>query len=380
MDVAWYRQITEDVLALWLQHSVDDSGLFHSAFDRTWQRTEATSCTLVTQCRLIHNFCSGYELTGDERYLAAAVSGAGALQRHFLDAARGGWFFACDGKGRLTDAGKDMYGHAFVILALAHLSRLVRDPTWRDLAVSTCETVEREFIDSCGGLYWHLSRDFRQEKREPRSQNPVMHLFEALLELGRVEAAALEEARKLFLLVDSLLLRRDGLLPEYFNEDWEELPAAEGGGLWVGHAFEWAFLLSRAVEFGLPDQLLRPARRLLGFGVCCGIDPDDGGVYSQVSPELVVSDARKGWWEQCEAIRALLHFVLQRGRRDLLPTLEQVRGFADRCFVDHESGGWYMGLADRRKGSLWKLDYHVVGMGLEALRLTGGLPAPAAPG
>ena len=52
--------------------------------------------------------------------------------------------------------------------------------------------------------------------------------------------------------------------------------------------------------------------------------------------------------------------------------------FARREFVDHEHGGWYSGpwtpakgISNHTKGSEWKVDYHAVGMCVEALRPVG---------
>ncbi|MEN6346017.1 MAG: hypothetical protein ABFE16_12025, partial [Armatimonadia bacterium] len=71
-------------------------------------------------------------------------------------------------------------------------------------------------------------------------------------------------------------------------------------------------------------------------------------------------------------------FAAWRGRDDLWPKLQRHLDFVRAQFVDPEYGGWYFtpaegGLAPRNsaKGSVWKMDYHVVGMCEEALRVLG---------
>jgi mannose/cellobiose epimerase-like protein (N-acyl-D-glucosamine 2-epimerase family) len=49
--------------------------------------------------------------------------------------------------------------------------------------------------------------------------------------------------------------------------------------------------------------------------------------------------------------------------------------FVQNAFVDPEYGGWYYAVGpgitptELEKGNEWKLDYHVVGMCMEAIRL-----------
>lgn len=93
-----------------------------------------------------------------------------------------------------------------------------------------------------------------------------------------------------------------------------------------------------------------------------------------VLPGKILS-RRKGWWEQCEAIRALMHFAILRNRANLSEPFEKTLAFAKRTFIDRRYGGWYgtcepSGDLDREnKGTEWKVDYHVVGMCREAVRL-----------
>ncbi len=63
-------------------------------------------------------------------------------------------------------------------------------------------------------------------------------------------------------------------------------------------------------------------------------------------------------------------------RADLEPLIRLNLDFVKRSFIDPVFGGWYNHEpgpdatdADRRKGDVWKVDYHVVGMCDEALRV-----------
>jgi mannose/cellobiose epimerase-like protein (N-acyl-D-glucosamine 2-epimerase family) len=58
------------------------------------------------------------------------------------------------------------------------------------------------------------------------------------------------------------------------------------------------------------------------------------------------------------------------GREDLWGPFERTMAFCRANLIDPEFGGWYL---DRSldKGSEWKVDYHVVGLCEEAIRLAG---------
>ncbi len=205
-----------------------------------------------------------------------------------------------------------------------------------------------------------------------------MHLFEAMLALGdvpgreRARADALDVAE---FVVGRLIRPGDGSLPELYDEEWNELPADRRGWINIGHQFEWAYLLSAAAERGLGDGLLEPAGRLLSAGLRLGLDAEEGGTFCDAAPDGSLLSRRKGWWEQCEMIRALLHFAALRGRQDLLePAVKAVRFVRER-FLDAEFGGWFAKVGPdcdpdaQDKGGPFKVDYHNVGMCAEAVRL-----------
>ena len=402
LDLNWFRaHLVQDILPHWLEGAATPAGLFFPRLDRQWRRQPDQVATLVSQSRLLYNFANGYEATGDEPYLQAVRNGARYLIDHFRDPEHGGWFFsvappsvldahpeaaivpevdrarALPGSAAVLDDRKDSYGHAFVVFGLAHAAQCTGDDAYRQAAADTWATIQAKLTDEHGGLKLRTSGDF--STGEPgRSQNPMMHLFEALLALGDLPDMehVHDDARRVADFVRSRLVReRDHCLPEVYGDDWTELPSEEGGRLDLGHAFEWAFLLSSAAERGLGEADLGHAERFLEYGMQLGYDHASGGIFSPASPDGSSVRQTKGWWEQCEAIRALLHFAALREHDDLWAPLQGTVDFVKRELLDHEHGGWYSGswtpvsgVTKHDKGSEWKVDYHVVGMCVEAAR------------
>ena len=372
LDLQWFRtHLLEGILPCWLRHAVTQTGYLHPHLDQEWQPTGKRYASLVSQTRLIYNFCVGYELTRDPAYRQALEAGTHFLAEHFWDPKHGGWFSACNPDGSTLREEKDCYGHAFAIFALAHVTRITGEKAWREAATKTWELLQTHFQDSYGGFTSSMTRDF-QERSQTKSQNPLMHLFEALLALGDLEGmeSIHRDAQRVSdFVVGKLCRQSDRRLPENYSLAWEELPEEEDGKLDLGHAFEWAYLLSSAVERGLPEAYLTQAEAFLDYGLLLAYDPDDGGIRSPASPDGQRVASTKGWWEQCEAIRALMHFAILRGRRELVEPLQHVVDFVKLTYVDPTHGGWYASSSSRNKGSEWKVDYHVVGMCREAIRL-----------
>ena len=285
--------------------------------------------------------------------------------------------WSCDSQGQVIDTQKNSYGHAFALFGLSHAHQITGGNALKEAAMDTWETLKTKFQDAYGGFAFTMTRDFKPLDAF-KSQNPIMHLFEALLALSDVEelSAIREDAEQVAAFVFTRLFRtEEGCLPEVYTLDWKELPESQTGRIDIGHAFEWAYLLSYSVEKGLPERCLSIAERLLEYGLEVGYDAKHGGIYSPATPDGRITSHRKGWWEQCELTRTLMHFATLRDRADLWPLFHQTIDFIRRDFIDPEYGGWYPFRAPnispikQDKGGLWKVDYHAVGMGMEAIRL-----------
>ena len=382
-DFEWFRKLLIDDLGPhWLKGAVTDSGLFHAPMDRHWNRISDGEGGLVSQSRLLFVFAEAYRQTGDERYIQAVKQGADYLMEHFQDREYGGYYLGCAPDGTITDDRKRSYGHVFVIFGLAHAYEVTGEQRFLQGAFDAGETIHTKFRDNHGGICQMMTRDFVDQDRH-RNQNPVMHLTEALLTLAEIsgEKKYLEMAREW---IDFLFIptfeRKDIALLEFYDFKWqpltdEDLADSEPGMIVIGHQLEWAFLLSRAVEMGLPETYLEHAEFVLKSGLDIGFDTDYGGLMTGATKEGKLAKDHKGFWEQTETIRTLLNFVVRHERRDLEPVLDKAVEFFRRYQYDSEFGGIFPSLTREgsvvqdNKGGLYKLDYHTIAMIQEVLRL-----------
>ena len=379
IDCDWFRQAILEEVGHWRAATVTPSGFLQPSLDREWQPVGRQTATLVSQSRLLYVLATGYEVTREEAYLEAVTKGANFLLEHFRDPEHGGFFYSVSPDGEALDTGKDSYGHAFVIFGLAHAARVTGSERFRDAALQAWSEMKVKLRYESGFLKPRATRDF-SEVRGTNSQNPMMHLFEALLALHDVTGseAVFEDARALAdAIFGKLFQQDDGYLPELFDEHWKPLPADRRGLIELGHQFEWAFLLSRAVEKGFPEEYLQTGRRLLDYGLKVAYDREEGGIFSRSDYDGNVRPAPKGWWEQAELLRALAHWAAVRDRDDLWKPFAQSLRFVQRHFIDAGHGGWFRSyqpgvprsVEEQNKGSAWMVGYHVTGMYWEALRM-----------
>jgi mannose/cellobiose epimerase-like protein (N-acyl-D-glucosamine 2-epimerase family) len=221
-----------------------------------------------------------------------------------------GWAFSVDAGGRIVDSRRDLYAHAFVLLALANAYDVAPDPLFLETAAKTLSFLNDCMATSNGGYQecWpvHIV---------PRRQNPHMHLFEALLALHSVAPQSsifLDEIAKLGdLLVDRFLQAHGSILAEFFDEDWNPV----GGELTFepGHHFEWIWLLAWRQRSGARQESLSQAWKIserLWRVAQSGVD-ENGVIFAQVAANGRIVDRSTRLWIYTEAAKAA-YFVAKR--------------------------------------------------------------------
>jgi mannose/cellobiose epimerase-like protein (N-acyl-D-glucosamine 2-epimerase family) len=377
-DAAWHKQaLIDGHLSHWLAAAPSESGFLQTNVTRTWQRREQKSTDLTAQSHQIYVLLSGYELTGDPRYLDAARAGADFLLRYFRDPVNGGFFRVVAADGRVLNDAKFAYGHALVIFALAHAYRVTKDERYRDAAFAAWRTINFGLRDSSGGFRISAPRDFAVAE-ESRVLDPVSHLLEAMLALHEAtgDAEALAGVRQIgdFLLYKMLQGRPDGtaFFPEWYDAAWGPLPQGGGGYIDLGHQAEVAYLLDVAGARGLSPIYPAAAQRVADYVLKVGYDESVGGCYSRaVTDGTVTRD--KGWWQQSGCLRMLMRFAARYGKPDMKRRYEQTLAFVREEFIDTANGGWYPRMKSQCARSPCPDEqpdaYHMVGLHREALDL-----------
>lgn len=371
-DTQWAGGLLRANLDLWLAASQQPSSLFYPFLDRQWRRTPAAPLTLVSQCRLIYNFSRGFEIWQADAYADAARAGVDALMRFFA-APPGRFRWAVSAEGDALDDTPDAYGHAFATLALAATGRVLGESRWVSMAWDTWQYAQAALQDDAGGLLWRLS-GADAWANAGRSQNPMMHWFEALtaLHAAMPDGRALGAAQGVLAFVSHLAGFGAGALAEDYDGAWQPLPTAQGGSVKIGHLFEWAWLLSEWHSLTDDPAVLAQGKRFLRTACAWGLDAS-GGVRDSCAPDGTMADSTNGLWPQCEAVRALHRYAHRHTQAQYAAPLGKAMQFYRMHFVDDQHGGVFAGpapavsAASQAKGDAWKLDYHTLGMCVELM-------------
>jgi mannose-6-phosphate isomerase len=286
---------------LWLAHGVDwRRGGFFEALDLETKTCAADFRRLRVVARQVYVFSEAHR-AGLAGAAEAVQLGLRFLGRHAAHP-EGGYAWRFDLDHRAIDLTRDLYDHAFVLLALASATAVVPAEELRAEALHLLDWIEREFPHPEGGFLESLPHAL------PRRQNPHMHLLEALLAGYEAfgDARYIECAHGLVDVFASRLFDAEsGSLPEYFDEAL--LPVRKNGVFLVepGHHCEWVWLLHRYQVFaGERADLQAISRRLMAFVDRVGVDPVRGGLVDIVDSGGNVVQGGARLWPQTERLKA----------------------------------------------------------------------------
>ncbi|HLK84768.1 MAG TPA: AGE family epimerase/isomerase [Xanthobacteraceae bacterium] len=310
---------------LWLAHGIDwQRGAFHEHLDPASLKCDAPFRRLRVAARQTYVFSIA------ARYGVVQAKEAVALGLDFLRGparlAEGGFAWRFDLDNRPIDRTRDLYDHAFVLLAFAAAAEVMGAEGVGADAATLLDYIAKEFVHPGGGYCESIPTSI-SGLAEARRQNPHMHLFEALLAAS--EAFGSERcfncASDLAALFATRFFQaRDDALPEYF--DAALAPLREAGRFRVepGHHYEWVWLLDRyeaaAAAMGWPvdpdlqSALQSAAEALFGFAEQHGVDPSSNLVVNGLWSNGEVSDGGFRLWPQTERLKAVA-----RRRPDCVP-------------------------------------------------------------
>ena len=294
----WLR---EAAWPTWLAHGIDRKrGGFFEALDLHGKTCTADFRRLRVAARQTYVFSEAYRagLSGADE---AVRLGLDFLDRHAAHP-EGGYAWRFDLNHLAIDHTRDLYDHAFVLLALSSAVSVVPAETLRPKALALSAWIEASLPHPQGGYMESLPAAL------PRRQNPHMHLLEALLAAYDAfgDEIFIERARSLVAVFATRLFdHRSGSLPEFFDDALK--PLREGGVFVVepGHHCEWVWLLFRFQALTMPDPFLqRISEQLMRFVDLWGIDAQHHDVI-----DIVASDGRRietsaRLWPQTERLKA----------------------------------------------------------------------------
>ncbi|MEM8882561.1 MAG: AGE family epimerase/isomerase [Planctomycetota bacterium] len=280
----------------WVQHGQEENGAFLYFLHHDWSPGDNPDRRLRVQARQIWS-C---RKTGQNE---AAERGFAYLLDRFHDEKHGGFFLTVTPDGEPLDRSKELYEHAFVLLACAAMNTSQS----KEVALEVIECLERRLMDGTHGGFFEGGSESWEPRLGPRRQNPHMHLLEALLAWAEADPKGQwgDRAQAMLDLFYNHFydVQRD-ILREHFTEDWKPAPGDPGEVVEPGHHFEWVFLLEEYARLFDQAQWCDATCGLWDWGRAHGRDPN-GGVYNECRRDGSPTNRRKRVWPQTEFLRAV---------------------------------------------------------------------------
>jgi mannose/cellobiose epimerase-like protein (N-acyl-D-glucosamine 2-epimerase family) len=327
--------LLNSALPLWIDGGFDhDAGGFHERLDHAGNPI-ASPRRLTVQARQIFVYARAILLgwVADNGHVQTAFRAM--VERYRGRDGLSGFAFTVDAAGQVVDGKRDLYAHAFVLLAASAYFRLTGDEQAIALADEILAFIDAEMAAPNGGYVDHLP-----DPPARLRQNPHMHLFEALLALyeATADAAYLGRAGEIYGLFRTRFFQpASGTIAEYFGPDW--LPEGGAHAIWEpGHHMEWAWLLTEYERLtGTATGII--VDRLLEVAYTHGVT-SDGVIIDEVRGDGTPIKKSARTWPLTEAAKAqavrLAHDPIAAER--LASALD---GLHDRYLATVSPGLWH---------------------------------------
>jgi mannose-6-phosphate isomerase len=323
---------------LWASAGFDPScGRFEERLTLHAERCWHVPMRLISQARQIHSYALAARKKWYGDSLPLVEKAYASMVRDFhLPHQDGAWIFSIKSDGSPTDTRRDLYAHAFALLAIASYVEATGKSEELALADATLAFLDRHMASPDGGFIEQLPA-----ADDTRRQNPHMHLFEALLALWECsqDRRYLERAHALFELFASRFFRSDcGALGEYYAPNLAPADGIRGQLVEPGHHYEWIWLLRRFGE-------------ATGTNVDCYVDAlyshadrhgfdEEGLIVDEVLADGAHHRRSRRVWPLAEAIRANL-LEARRGRPESAGKAAALAmRLRARFLLTDPAGGW----------------------------------------
>lgn len=374
-------ELRQNILPFWINHTVDRErgGFYGEITNDLVIRKDAPRGALLTS-RILWTYSAAYRRYQNPAYLTMADWAFEDLIQRFWDETYGGLFWMVGVDGTLLRPGKQIYGQAFGIYALAEYYAATgrEEPLQRAQAIF--QAMEEHSYDPVHrGYYEAFARDWGAvadmrlsavDLNEMKSMNTHLHVMEAFTNLLRVWPDALlrtRQAELIDVMMTHIVNPETAQMTLFFSEAWE----ARSHDVSYGHDIEASWLLVESTEV-LGDPALDARAKELSVRMARavyeqGLDPDGGIVYER-GPEGL-TDSTKQWWPQAEAAVGFLNAYQLSGSAPFLEAALGSWAFIETHLVDREYGEWLRYVErdltrpqgsgeNNAKVSFWKCPYH----------------------
>lgn len=342
------KNVRECILPFWCNYTVDEEkGGFYGKVNKDYTPDRTYPKAIVLNCRMLWTFTMGWEYFKDEKCKALAERAFAYIRDYFWDKEYGGTFWMLTSDGIPCEVEKRTYGEAFIIYAMAEYYRAFGDQEALDMAMQTFQLVQKHVHYENGGYADSASRDWQKDPwlfkwmmnsdGAAKLLNSHLHLFEATMTLyDATRDAYVKEVLREFL---------DFLLNVCVEKETHHLKAgmdADGnridGEINYGHDSECCYLMTWAARLLGDEALIEKVDAvvldIMDHVMAEGLDPVNGGMYSDINIHTGHLNKTKVWWNQAEGITTFFNCYQITGDEKYLDTAISIWNYVEENVVD----------------------------------------------
>jgi mannobiose 2-epimerase len=376
------QELVSDILPFWMIYTVDlRRGGFYGIVTNERKIAPDAPRSAVICARILWTYSNAYRAMGNTDYSRMATHAYKSLTEQFQDKEHGGFYWMLNADGSVLNDRKQLYAQAFALYGISEYTRFTRSTDALNLAKDIFHMIEEKSYDPQYGGYfeayapdWSPLEDMRLSEKDlnsPKSMNTLLHILEAYTTLAQVWVS--EELRDrlaalLEIFLDKVIDPHTHHFKLFFSQDWISLD----DHISYGHDIEGSWLLMEAADV-LRDKHLHERTRQAAIDIANavyaeGLDSDGSLLYEADSHGI--TDARKHWWAQAEAVVGFYNAYTLTQEQRFFDASFRLWDYIEKKVIDRRNGEWFAMLerdgtpvdasihADQLKVGAWKCPYH----------------------
>lgn len=346
--------VRENILPFWCDYMIDEeNGGFYGKVNKDHTPDKTYPKAIVLNTRMLWAFTMAYEKFGDEKYKVLAKRAFEYIRDHFWDKEYGGVYWMLNYKGVPTEIEKRTYGQAFIVYSMAEYYNAFKDPEALEMAMTTFKLVQDHVKFDNGGYADSVARDWQfdpwvitwmmNKDGAMKLLNSHLHMFEATMTL--YDATGDEYVKKVLrefleFLLDVAVEKETHHLKAGMDRDGNRID----GEINYGHDAECCYLMTWSARLIGDPELIKKADAaaldIMDHVLAEGIDPINGGLYSDIDIRTGHLVKNKIWWTQCEGITSFFNCYQITGDEKYLDAAISIWDYTEKNVVD-PTGEWY---------------------------------------
>ncbi|WP_261837122.1 AGE family epimerase/isomerase [Vibrio ishigakensis] len=324
--------LTEQALPFWSERGFDSStGIFAEEFEYKTGESLASRNRFRVQARQAFVFAHAEQLGLFNQAKAADTAIAKGFDQFKNDA---GEFIFCINSEENAKDDVNAYEHAFALLAYAWHYKVSGSAASLEQMENTYNWINTVLKDE-----QNLGLFYSRTEREFKSQNPHMHLFEALMSCYEVtqDSKWLARAEEIYQLFNNYFLEDDKMREFFDMEMGTSHPACQH--IDPGHHYEWIWLLNHYAH--LSGKSLGHQMKALESFVKPNGQNANGLVRDEMHQDWSEYRNTSRLWCQTEYLKAQIALFEQTQDESYIPEIEgAVNRIFDVYFAPAFPGGW----------------------------------------